>query len=687
MHLKYRPEIDGLRAIAVIAVLIYHANFLISGKQFLSGGYLGVDVFFVISGYLITLILLKEMQANSFSYVSFYERRARRILPALFVILTISTFAAWFLLSPLLFKNYSGSLSSTAVFGSNFFFWNDTGYNAEASEYKPLLHTWSLAVEEQFYIVFPLILFIVWRYVAQYLLAVLTGIFVISLAYASWINQEDANSAFYLITARAWQLMAGALLAHFEFSHGRDQSPLLGILAPVIGLLMILGSLFLFNQTTSHPGFLTLIPVAGTMMIIRYTQPSGYFFKILGNRGLTSIGLISYSLYLWHIPVFSFERIKSQTEATPLDKLDWIGLSILLATITFWLVEKPFRNKQRIHTGTIWIGSGVGISVFMAFGLYGYYSEGIPARLPSFIGKIAVAEQISSLPYGDHGAICGPRDFSSGNCRFTGGNDSLYTLVTVGDSHIGSLHKPIHDRISALAAFMPLTKGRCLFVLDLERISGKARMCETEFNQKRLAKILEQKNPLVVTGGRLPLQIESSRFNNQEGGIEPGNDHPTLVKPGAKADRPANMDSIKQAFSATAKQLLENNVKLVLVYPIPEVGWHVPRKLTSMVRGKQFHELVTLNSRSPLTTSHAVFKERTRRSYEVYDNIPDHENLLRIYPEKLLCRNGRCHTHSDNTIYYRDDDHLSYDGADMLVTHIFEEVEKKWGMNTHNPPT
>ena len=136
MHLKYRPEIDGLRAIAVVAVLVYHANFLISGKQFLSGGYLGVDVFSVISGYLITLILLKEMQAGSFSFISFYERRARRILPALFVILSATTFVAWFYLSPVLFKNYSGSLASTAVFGSNLFFWNDTGYNAEASAYK-----------------------------------------------------------------------------------------------------------------------------------------------------------------------------------------------------------------------------------------------------------------------------------------------------------------------------------------------------------------------------------------------------------------------------------------------------------------------------------------------------------------------------------------------------------------------
>lgn len=683
MYLKYRPEIDGLRAIAVVAVLVYHANFSVHGGQFLSGGYLGVDVFFVISGYLITLILLREMQASSFSYFSFYERRARRILPALFVMLAVTTLAAWHLLSPLLFKNYSGSLSSTAVFGSNFFFWGDTGYNAEVGEYKPLLHTWSLAVEEQFYILFPLLLFIAWRYTGKYMTVVFAGIFLVSLSYASWINREDANSAFYLITARAWQLMAGALLAHIEFVYGRDRSPLLGAVAPLAGLLMIVAAMFLFSDATSHPGLLTLIPVAGTMLIIRYTPSSGVSFSILGNRAFVGIGLISYSLYLWHAPVYSFARIRSQTEVESVDKLAWIGISMLLATITYRLVEKPFRDKRRVATRTIWVGSGAGIVAFLAFGLFGYFKDGIPERLPAFIGKIAAAEQRSELPEGAGGVSCRKNDIRDGRCRYPGERDSGYTLVTVGDSHMVMLNRSIHDRLGELAEFLPLTRGGCLFVLDLDQVSWKRQTCLADYNRQRLETILEQRNPLVITGGRLPLQLESSRFNNQEGGIEVGKNIPVPVRPGDSPDNKADMDWIKQAYATTLSQLLENNVKVVLVYPVPEAGWNVPRKLASMVAGKKFHELGSLKSLSPLTTSHAVFRERTRRAYEVYDSIPDHENLLRIYPERLLCGGGRCRTHSDSTIYYRDEDHLSYDGASMLVAYIFEEVDRRWGLAGH----
>jgi len=239
MTIKYRPEIDGLRAIAVIAVVLYHAGFVINGTNSFSGGYIGVDIFFVISGYLITSIIIKEMAEQKFSFLKFYERRARRILPALFIVMLSSLPFAWIYLLPKAMKEYAASILSSLVFSSNFWFWQEDNYWAEPSALKPFLHTWSLSVEEQFYLVFPMILVMLWRFAKRHITSILVAGFLLSLLVAELGTIIHPDFTFYLLPSRGWELLAGAILAKHEMDHGRLNRPCFDTFMPILGLFLI----------------------------------------------------------------------------------------------------------------------------------------------------------------------------------------------------------------------------------------------------------------------------------------------------------------------------------------------------------------------------------------------------------------------------------------------------------------
>ncbi|MEH6568444.1 MAG: acyltransferase, partial [Halioglobus sp.] len=302
MKLAYRPEIDGLRAIAVLAVVLYHAEFAIFGGDPFTGGYIGVDVFFVISGYLITSIIVREIKRESFSFQRFYERRARRILPALFTVMAATLPFAWLYLLPKAMKEYAGSLLSSLFFGSNIWFWREDSYTAEPSALKPLLHTWSLSVEEQFYVLFPVFLLLVWRFAKQHALSILLLGFVICLQIAQIGSAQTPEAAFFLLPFRGWELLAGSILALLELQRGRAPGGFAAWSMPAVGLGLIFLSVLVFDEQTQHPSYVTLVPVIGSMLIIWFSDPGSSFTRILGGRIFVGLGLISYSFYLWHFP-------------------------------------------------------------------------------------------------------------------------------------------------------------------------------------------------------------------------------------------------------------------------------------------------------------------------------------------------------------------------------------------------
>jgi len=349
MKLTYRPEIDGLRAIAVGAVILYHAQITILGHQPFKGGFIGVDIFFVISGYLITSIILKELvTTGSFSFKHFYERRVRRILPALLFVMLASLPFAWMYLLPNSFVDFSKSILYSLGFSSNFYFhYSGQQYGAESGLLKPFLHTWSLSVEEQYYILFPIVLLVTFKYFRKYLIHILILGFVISLGLAEWTSRNHPSFNFYVLPTRGWELLAGSLMAYYEINNGhRSKNRILNLILPFIGLVLIGHSILFFHDKMFHPSFYALSPIIGVCLIIWFSNKDDLITKILSTKLFVGVGLISYSLYLWHYPIFAFARITNFFQDNLMKEL-FVGLILLLLSIfTYYLVEQPFRNKN-----------------------------------------------------------------------------------------------------------------------------------------------------------------------------------------------------------------------------------------------------------------------------------------------------------------------------------------------------
>ncbi|MCF7969083.1 MAG: acyltransferase [Methylococcaceae bacterium] len=341
--MDYRREIDGLRALAVLPVILFHAGF----ERF-SGGFVGVDVFFVISGYLITTIILAELEQGKFSIVNFYERRARRILPALFLVMLVCIPFAWLYLPSPEYKDFSQSLVAVSVFASNILFWRESGYFDTAAELKPLLHTWSLAVEEQYYVLFPPVLMLFWRLGKRWILVMLGLVFVASLAVAEWAAYAKPAAAFYLLPTRGWELLVGAFAAFYLSKASRKGfSKAVGEVGGWLGVTLILYAVFACSKATPFPGLYALVPTLGAVLVILFATQQTTVGKFIGNKVFVGVGVISYSAYLWHQPLFAFAKQRSLTEPSHIVFLILSALTLLLAYLSWRYVETPFRAKSK----------------------------------------------------------------------------------------------------------------------------------------------------------------------------------------------------------------------------------------------------------------------------------------------------------------------------------------------------
>jgi peptidoglycan/LPS O-acetylase OafA/YrhL len=344
--MQYRNEINGLRAIAVLSVVLFHLGF-----SFLPGGFLGVDIFFVISGYLITSIILLDKKNNQFSLITFYLKRLRRILPALYVMLVFSTVLAYLMLSPNDGRDYYQSLIATILFNSNtLFYLEHSNYFGLTAEYKPLLHTWSLGVEEQFYLFYPLLLLALFALKTPKAILLWVAVLgLLSFAVMLWGYSYDASAAFYLLPARSWELLLGGAVALYLYVR-KDNTFTRSVAqyGSSLGFLLIIYTIVLYDLNAHSISFYLMISTVGTALLILFITPQTLIGKLLCNKAFVFVGLISYSLYLWHQPIIAFYRYFVLRPLTQQDAI-LILFGILIASLLSWrFIEQPFRDKQKI---------------------------------------------------------------------------------------------------------------------------------------------------------------------------------------------------------------------------------------------------------------------------------------------------------------------------------------------------
>ncbi len=672
MQSKYRPEIDGLRTLAVLSVIAYHAELTFNHSKFLKGGFLGVDVFFVISGFLITSIITNELQqTNKFSISHFYERRARRLLPALFIVILTSLPFAWNLLLPAQLVDFSKSILSALTFSSNFY-WDLTlqEYGAESSLLKPFLHTWSLSVEEQFYIIFPFILLFSHRlFKAHTFTLLLTGL-LISLLFSDRMTSQDMSFSFYMLPSRFWELLAGALLAHILFLHPTNNKYSWPYrFMPTLGLFLICISMAFIDIQSNHPGFITLLPVTGTVLIIAFGNKNEFVTKLLSTRPFVGIGLISYSLYLWHYPIFSFGRYIDSTP-TWHDKTLWIVLTFVLSLASYFFVEKPFRNKKAVPRKKLITWILVTLCIIVSTTSYWAMHKGVDSRsgyLSSIFKKanrIWVTKDDQKCHSGGGGRR--PAFLLNESCNFTYHKNAQY-IISIGDSHAGSLSENL--RLLAKANdynFLQLTSAGCAHIKGINS-NG---ICAQRSNGL-VAYLAHFPHSIIVYNSRTPLLLEMEKFDNQEGDKE-ANYKPISVEH-VKKQSPIRA----KALITTLNELMQISEKLVIVYPVPEQGFSVRHKL--------FAHKASIKNKKDLpiiTTSYRVFEDRVKSSYETLDKVTG-DNVVKVYPEKIFCdeKSGRCMVSEQDKIYYAFDNHVSPLGSKLII----DQIAKKLTLKTHSP--
>jgi peptidoglycan/LPS O-acetylase OafA/YrhL len=633
LSVTYRREIDGLRAIALLPVLLFHAGF-----SWFRGGFVGVDVFFVISGYLITSIILSETQSGSFSIARFYERRTRRILPALFVVMLACLPFAWLWMLPEDLRGFGESLLAVAGFGSNLLFFLTSGYFDTAAELKPLLHTWSLAVEEQYYILFPLLVMLMWHWGRRVLAVTLSTLGLISFVIAVYSVREHSAFAFYLLPARAWELMIGASLAALPV---RQRASWLFELAGIAGLALIAAAVALFDRTTPFPGIAALLPTVGTALLIACASPTTLSGRLLGSRPLVGIGLISYSAYLWHQPLLAFARHRSIGHPPPLLLAGLLIMSMLLAWATWAWVEAPARNRQRVPISRLaWTLCAAWLAIVTA-GASTIVADGYPDRVPEDVKRIANAARDRS-PRQPECLVFQPIEPANA-CVL--GNPSRIVGTLVGDSQAAALGGALESAMAQRGlGLRQLTFQGCPPVLGVSRPGVPG--C-TVHNERVAASLVP--GSTVILLARWTLYLTTTRFDNLEGGVEPG-------------DPVETTGPLALRMQETVRGYLRRGVRVVLVYPVPEAGWNVP---SDAAKRRWF----AADARD-LTTSRTAFTARNADTVSALDAIGEHSLLVRVYAEEVFCSGERCVAQRGGVPLYYDAVHLSNAGASMLVEAI-----------------
>lgn len=641
--MNYRSEIDGLRALAVVPVILFHAGFETFG-----GGYVGVDVFFVISGYLITTILLNDLDEDRFSLKRFYERRARRILPALFLVMLVCIPFAYMWLLPQDLKDFAQSLIAVTGFVSNFLFLSESGYFDTQTELKPLLHTWSLAVEEQYYLFFPLLLMFCWKWGKERLILILSLIAVASLLLAHFLVFKKPEAAFYILPTRFWELLVGSLAAFYlKYYRPLRRNQLIDQLGSLLGLALILYAVFAYSKLTPFPSFYALVPVIGTGLIILFANNGTLVFQLLGNRFLVGIGLLSYSAYLWHQPIFAFAKYRNIIEPSPIMMGALCAIVLPLSYLSWRFVEQPFRTKGAFNRKQIFTFAGTVSVFFIALGIIGDSAKGFKnrpqiANLKIEVGSIKTAichnrgrRTVEQLKNGD---IC------------TLGEGPVHTAL-IGDSHASALSTDLGKAINLQGeALWVMSSGWCAPLADFH-LNRYAKDCA---ERQRLA--IEN----VIQNDTIKNVILYAEWSIYTEGYR-DNEDPSLVtfKDKESDSLDNNPEVFALAYKHTVQLLKQAGKNVIVVGPTPEFPVHIIKTLKKTALFEQSFHNPALNI--------ATYEKRHQDSIAILSN----EDVTFIPAKPEFCNETVClGLTKDGQPLFTDTNHLSEFGARRLVEKI-----------------
>lgn len=602
--MNYRSEIDGLRALAVLAVILFH-----TGIRTFQAGYVGVDVFFVISGHLITALLLREHATGKIDLRHFYERRIRRILPALFLVVFVCIPLAWFSLFPYAMKVFGQSVMAVAAFSSNFLFWQEHGYFDAVAATKPLQHTWSLAVEEQYYLVFPLLMMLLLRWKRSLVVLALFIMGLASFGWGLWFSRYDAEGAFYLLPSRAFEILAGALCAFVVID--RKKYLWLAQILALVGLGLLVQSMRIFYYWSLFPNLLNLVPIAGTCLILLFAHSQTWVGKFLSLRPLVFIGLISYSAYLWHQPLFAFAGHYSIVPVSQTQMLGLSLLSLLLAWVSWRYVECPFRDARIFSRRAIFISAGLGITLLMAMGFYIDSNEGLSNRLSPEVLKYMLDDPLVF----DRGCANTKGDELVGCIR--GETHGPVDWALWGDSQSGS----VAGYLAQKQSFVQYTKFGCAGVWQPED-----NPC-ARYSRRVVDDIQKRKLKTVVLVTRWP-----------------------------------NYPQVISSYADNVRRLLDLGLNVVLVYPMPEMNFNPVEYLAK--------HLWRTGRQATVKMPYSDYLKQSQLVFHALDSIGANPRLRRVYVDDIFCDAQWCYVERNGQRYYNDAQHPSGLGAQSIVMKI-----------------
>ena len=628
--MTYRPEIDGLRAIAVLSIVLYHAK-----VDLFSGGFVGVDIFFVISGYLITSILLKDLQTGRFSFLGFYERRLRRILPALLFMAIVVSAVSYAYLLPTELKNFGRSLAAMATFWANIFFYKESGYFDTLSESKPLLHTWSLSVEEQFYIFLPLIMFFIFKRFRANICLVLTIIAIISLILSLVMINKDPDGVFYLLHYRAWELLAGAILATSTRLQGLQFKNVLAQLVSAFALLLVCVPFFVYSYKTQFPGFTAVPVIFGTMVLIQQGQ-HGFAGKILSTPLFTSIGKISYPLYLRHWPLLTLPPLILARELTPLEISLCLAAALALSVFSWQFVENPVRTRKiLLSRKKLFVCSAFCLLALAANGRLYRFFDGVPGRFPAEI--MASLDEAGSFWAKSTLCLKGSESKDFSPCRI-GSTDTEPSFILWGDSQAAAwapgLEKIAREyKVSGLQYTMRSCAPMDGFIAPSS--SEAEKLACLDFNKNIYQIIEDNKIENICLAGSFGAYMGGRK--GLKGLMEPA--------------------KIKAQFEETVARLQAMGVTVWVVQGTPEYSNSVPEALAkALIRGDSVEQV---------SLPESVYKDFYRPVEEmIHNSSPNGLKILPIQPD--ICRGGFCLAGEGTRPFYSDFQHLSVFGSEYL---------------------